>query len=185
MPDPIDNPYDPNQHGANADQASNDPLVTNEVDTDNQPAVQRVAPTLQLSRKGLILSLIAMVVVGLSVYAIFPESVGGPPLPVNVTVGVQPVELKEGGVAKLTDVVVIENLSDSEIPRLGIEINGQYLLHRDSALPVGEPLVLPQRVFTDKRSSQRYRPDKYPAKEIIVAGQLPSGSRGVSKFEFE
>ena len=104
--------------------------------------MQRVAPTLQLSRRGLIYSLLAMVVVGLSVYAIFPESVGGPPLPVNVTVGEQPVELSSGGIAKLTQVVVIENLSDNEIPRLGIEINGQYLLHRDSPLPVREPLVL-------------------------------------------
>ena len=151
--------------------------------SDTQP--QRVAPTLQLSRRGLLLSLAAMAMVGISVYAIFPDSVGGPPLPVKVTVDMQPVELTEGGIAKLTEVVVIENLSESEIPRLGIEINGQYLLHRKSPLPVGEPLVLAQRVFTDKRSSQRYRPDKYPAKEIIVMGQLPSGSRGVSKFEFE
>lgn len=150
---------------------------------DAQP--QRVAPTLQLSSRGLLISLAAMALVGIGVYAIFPDSVGGPPLPVNVTVGTQVVELSEGGIAKLTDVVVIENLSENEIPRLGIEINGQYLLHRESPLPVGEPLVLPQRVFTDKRSSQRYRPDKYPAKDIVVMGQLPSGSRGVSKFEFK
>ena len=156
--------------------------------SDSQPQVsqpQRVAPTLQLSSRGLLLSLAVMALVGIGVYAIFPDSVGGPPLPVKVTVGQQPVELSEGGIAKLTEVVVIENLSENEISRLGIEINGQYLLHRKSPLPVGEPLVLPQRVFTDKRSSQRYRPDKYPAKEIVVMGQLPSGSRGMSKFEFE
>ncbi len=144
-----------------------------------------VAPTLQLSQTGLILCFVAMIALGLSVYALFPESVGGPALPVRVQVDKQPVALDDGsGLAKLTEVVVIENLSENEIPRLGIEINGQYLLHRASPLPVGQPLVLPQRVFTDKRSSQRYDPVKYPANEVIVTGQLPSGARGVSKFEF-
>ena len=146
---------------------------------------QRVAPTLQLSRRGLVLSLIAMAAIGIGVYAVFPDSVGGPSLPVAVTLDRQPMETKQGDGATLTEVVVIENLSSSEIPRLGVEINGQYLLHRESPLPVGKPLVLPQRVFTDKRSSQRYNPIKYPATEVIVVGQLPSGARGVSKFEFE
>ena len=146
---------------------------------------QRVAPTLQLSRRGLVLCLITMVGVGLGVYAIFPESVGGPPLPVKVSLDKQPVESANGGGALLTDCVVIENETTNQIPRLSIEINGQYLLHRDSPLPVEESLVLPLRVFTDKRSSQRYNYVKYPVAEVIVTGQLPSGARGVSKFEFE
>ena len=145
----------------------------------------RVAPTLQLSRRGLVASLCLMAIVGLSVYAIFPDSVGGPPLPVKVSLDRKPIETTGGNAAMLTDVVVIENLADFEITRLGIEINGQYLLHQRSPLPVGEQLVLPQRVFTDKRSSQRYNPVRHPATEVIVVGQLPSGSRGVSKFEFE
>ena len=158
--------------------------MTENIQTE-QPSRQRVAPTLQLSRNGLLACLTAMVVVGLSVYALFPESVGGPPLPVTVSVDSQPVETKGGGGARMTEVLVIENLSEAEIPRLGIEINGQYLLHRDSPLPLGEPLVIPQRAFTDKRSSQRYNPTKYPATEVIVSGQLPSGARGMTKFEFE
>ncbi|NND99989.1 MAG: hypothetical protein HKN47_21940 [Pirellulaceae bacterium] len=145
----------------------------------------RVAPTAQLSRRGLIISLALMVCVGITVYALFPDSVGGPPLPVNVTVDRQPMATNAGGGATLTEVVVIENLAEHPISRLSIEINGQYLLHRDPPLDVGEKLQLAQRVFTDKRSSQRYNPIKYPAKEVMVTGQLPSGARGVSKFDLE
>ncbi|MGB7346446.1 MAG: hypothetical protein WBD20_19660 [Pirellulaceae bacterium] len=151
----------------------------------NSEPAPKVAPTLQLSRRGLIISLVAMVAVGLSVYALFPESINGPPLPVNATLDRQIVETKGGQGATLTDVVVLNNQSDADIPRLSIEINGQYLLHRESPLTQGESLVLPLRVFTDKRSSQRYNPVKYPAKEVIVTGQLPSGARGISKFEFK
>ena len=147
-------------------------------------ATSNVAPTLQLSRRGLILCLLAMVVVGLTVYSLFPESVGGPPLPVDVQLDSQPVETTSGMGAVLTEVVVVRNLSDHEIPKLTLEINGQYLLYQDPPLAVGESLVLPQRVFTDKRSSQRFDPSKYAVDEVKVTGQLPSGARGVTTFEF-
>lgn len=114
----------------------------------------------------------------------FPDSVGGPPLPVTAAIDRQPIETTGGQGALLTEVVVVQNQADHEIRRLSIEINGQYLLFQDSPLAVAEKLVLPQRVFTDKRSSQRFNPDKYQVEEIIVTGQLPSGARGVSKFEF-
>ena len=117
-----------------------------------------VAPTLQLSRVGLILCLLSMVTVGLAVYSIFPASVGGKPLPVEVELDRQPVETVSGLGAVLTEVVVVRNLSDHEIPKLTLEINGQYLLFQNSPLPPGQQLVLPQAVFTDKRSSQRFDP---------------------------
>jgi hypothetical protein len=144
----------------------------------------RVAPTLRLSRTGLIMSLLAMVLAGVGVYCIFPESVGGPPLPVQISLDQQPVETTSGVGAVMTEVVVIRNLADHPIPRLSIEINGQYLMFQESPLTVGQSLVLPLRVFTDKRSSQRYNPTKYPAKDITVAGQLPSGARGMTKVKF-
>ena len=150
---------------------------------DNIPA-SKVAPTLQLSRGGLTLCLLAMVVFGLTVYSLFPESVGGPPLPVEVQLDTQPMETTHGMGAVLTEVVVIRNLSDHEIPKLTLEINGQYLLYQAPPLAVGESLVLPQRVFTDKRSSQRFNPSKYAVEDVKVTGQLPSGARGVTKFEF-
>ena len=145
----------------------------------------KVAPTLQLSRTGLILSLLAMVTAGLGVYALFPESVGGPPLPVEVLVESQPVETTSGLGAVVTEVVVVKNTSESEIPKLTIEINGQYLIIQDKPLSIGETLVLPQSIFTDKRSSQRFNPGKYDVADVTVTGQLPSGARGVSKFEYE
>lgn len=144
-----------------------------------------IAPTLQLSRLGLILSLMAMVAVGLSVYAIFPESVGGPSLPVEVRLDHQPVETANGRGAVITEVVVVSNLTEFDIPRLSLDINGQYLLFRDSPLGKGQTLVVPQRVFTDKRSSQRFNPSKYDIEEITVTGQLPSGARGMTRFEFD
>lgn len=143
-----------------------------------------VAPTLRLSRRGLILSLLAMVGVGLGVYALFPSSVGGPSLPVEVTLDRRLVETVGGQGAIVTEVVVVRNLADHPIPRLSIDINGQYLLFRDSPLNVAEELVLPQQVFTDKRSSYRFDPSQYDVEDIVVTGQLPSGARGVTKFEF-
>ena len=146
---------------------------------------RELAPTMRLSRTGLIACLAAMVVSGLSVYALFPESVGGPPLPVSASVEMLPVETVSGVGAMMTEVVVVENLTDDEIGKLTIDINGQYLYLQNSPLAPRERLVMPQRTFTDKRSSARYDPIKYPVEDIVVTGQLPSGSRGVSKFEFE
>ena len=156
-------------------------------DTQTQLDVNKrpnVAPTLQLSRRGLILSLLAMVAAGLGVYALFPESVGGPPLPVEVRLDRQSVQTSGAAGAVITEVVVVSNTASHQIPRLSIEINGQYLLFRDSPLGRGESLVLPQRVFTDKRSSQRFNPSKYHVEDVTVSGQLPSGARGMSRFEF-
>lgn len=153
-------------------------------DTIIDPHEPKVAPTLQLSSRGLTFALLAMAAFGLSVYAMFPASVGGPPLPVNVVLDHQPIETVGGQGALLTEVIVVQNTADHEIKRLSIEINGQYLLFQNSPLGAGEQRALPQRVFTDKRSSQRFNPSKYDVEDVIVTGQLPSGARGVTKFEF-
>jgi hypothetical protein len=152
---------------------------------DQHPDRPRQAPTLRLTRTGLIACLSAMVVGGLSVYSLFPEQVGGPPLPVNVRVEVQPVETTSGVGALMTEVVVVENLINDPIRKLSIDINGQYLYIQNSPLAANEVLVMPQRAFTDKRSHTRFDPVKYPVEDIVVTGQLPNSSRGVSKFEFE
>lgn len=151
---------------------------------DRDDSIRSIAPTLQLSSLGLGLSLLAMVTIGLTVYALFPEHVDGPTLPVEVRLDRKPVQTADGQGAVVTEVVVIRNLADHEIPRLTLDINGQYLLFRKSPLKVGQTLVLPQRVFTDKRSSQRFNPSKYKVEDVTVTGQLPSGARGVTRFEF-
>lgn len=145
----------------------------------------RVAPAIRLSRRGLILSLAAMVLTGLTVYSMFPQSVGGPPLPVDVSLDQRPVEMVGGQGLRVAEVVVVKNLADHPIPRLSLDINGQYLLFRQSPLAVAEELVVPQQVFTDKRSSQRFDPSRYEVEDVVATGQLPSGARGVTKFEFD
>lgn len=150
----------------------------------NDPVLQEVDSNLGLSKVGLILSLASMVAVGLIVYSLFPNSVGGPPLPVKVELDYRMVEAMGGRGPVATEVVIVKNLESFEIPRLSIEINGQYLLFREAPLMSEEELVLPQDVFTDKRSSQRFNPRKYDVEDVVVTGQLPSGSRGVIKFDF-
>lgn len=144
-----------------------------------------ISPGLQLSRRGLCISLLLMVATGLSVYALFPESVGGPPLSVEVSLGQEPVETADGAGALMTEVILFHNLTDHAIPKFSIEINGQYLLFRDAPLEAKETLVLPQRVFADKRSNHRFNPVKYPVEEVTLTGQLPSGARGVTQFMFK
>lgn len=167
-----------NQTSAMTDQASSQ----NPSDKQELPTV---SPTVRLSRRGLIVSLLSMVGFGLAVYSVFPESVGGPPLPVAVMLDQRPVETVSGQGAVVTEVVVVKNLTAHAIPHLSLDINGQYLLFRETPLEVDEDLVLPQRVFTDKRSSQRFDPSRYEVEDVVVTGQLPSGARGVSKFEFQ
>ncbi len=144
----------------------------------------KVAPTMRLSRFGLIASLVSMVVAGLAVYAMFPSSVGGPPLPVEVEIGSEPVITTSGVGAIMTEVVIVKNRSDHEIAKLTLDINGQYLLIQNSPLKVDEILTLPQSVFTDKRSSQRFDPFRYEVEDVTVTGQLPTGARGVSELNF-
>mgnify|MGYP001823143430 CR=1 FL=1 len=154
-------------------------------DEDLAPSgIVRVAPTSRISRAQLLLAFAVMIAVGIGVYSVFPESVGGPPLPVTVTLGESPVDTVGGEIAVLTDVVQVTSQLDQPIHHLAIEINDQYLMMQASPLSPGETLVLPQGVFTDKRSSKRFDPSRQQVKEVIVRGQLPSKARGVSRFEF-
>ena len=137
-----------------------------------------------LGARGLTLSLLAACFIplaGLSIYAITVGGAYDKPLPVEVAIDVRPVELASGGGAVLAPVVVIRNLADFEIPRLTIDLNGQYFLHQDAPLRVGEELVLPQEIFSTK-SNQRWKPGVYPITEINVTGQLPSRARGVLEW---
>jgi hypothetical protein len=157
----------------------------NQAEDQSHESPPSVAPTLQMSRRALVFCLLAVVGIGLGVYSLFPSSVGGPSLPVDVQLDRRMVETVGGRGAIATEVVVVRNLADHPIPRLSIDINGQYLLFRDAPLQVAEELVLPQQVFTDKRSSYRFDPSQYDVEEVVVTGQLPGGARGVTKFEFE
>ncbi|QDV41747.1 hypothetical protein Enr13x_15900 [Stieleria neptunia] len=147
--------------------------------------IPRVAPTFQLSSRGLFAAFCVMIGVGLGVYALFPESIGGPPLPVVVTLDEAPLPTTGGQVAVLTPVVTVTSELDQPIRHLSIILNGQYEITQASPLQPGESLTLPQAIFTDKRSNRRFDPETRVVTEVMVRGQLPSKSRGVSKFFFE
>ncbi len=158
--------------------------MTEQTEQAVQPKLQPLDPNLGLSRRGLLLSLAGSVVAGLLVYSLFPESVGGPSLPVKVSLDHRMVESFGGRGLVAAEVVVVNNLEEFSSPRLSIEINGRFLLFRDPPLEALEELVLPQEVFTDTKSNQQFDPRVFEVEDIVVTGQLPSGSRGVIKKEF-
>ena len=147
--------------------------------------IVRVAPTSRLSRTALVSAFGLMIAIGLGVYSLFPDSIGGPPLPVTVSLEEAPVETTAGNIAMLTQVVSVTSDFDQPIKNLAIELNGDYVMMQSSPLAPGEKLVLPLSVFTAKRSSRRFDPQRQAVEDVIVRGQLPNNARGVSKFEFE
>lgn len=156
---------------------STDPIADREV--------VRVAPKAQLSRGALLAAFCVMIAIGLSVYALFPTSIDGPPLPVTVKLDEAPIETVGGNVALLTKVVTITSELDQPITNLTILVNEDYWMSQSSPLEAGGVLTLPLEVFTDKRSSRRFDPKTQRVSEVLVRGQLPSKARGVSKFLFE
>ncbi len=146
--------------------------------------MQRVAPRARLSRTNLILAFVTMVGVGLGVYALFPENVGGPPLPVAVALDDAPMKTRGAEIAVLTKVMTVTSELDQPIGNLTIILNGHYWLTHAAPLGPGETLTFPLEVFTDKRSSRRFDPAEHEVTDIVVGGQLPSKTRGVSKFRF-
>ena len=152
--------------------------------TDSLPP--RIAPTLTLSSRGLLLLLLLVCLVplsGLTLYAMVFGRAAEYKLPVNITIERRFVETRDGTGAVLTDVVVVESLADFDIPNVTLDLNGQYFLYQDAPLKAGETLVLPQQIFATK-SNQRFTPGRYPIEDVTVTGKLPSGARGVTETPF-
>lgn len=144
-------------------------------------------PGLTLSSRTLTVTWLAACFLTLAVlfsYAIFYGRGYDRPLPVEVTLERRPVEVVGGRGAAMTDVVVVRNLSDLTLPRVTMDLNGQYFLYRDQPLQPREELVLPQEIFRTK-SNLMFVPGRYPITEVNVTAQLPSGARGVAEVEFE
>lgn len=150
-------------------------------------AAPRLRPEPKLTGRGLFVALglaCLLPLGGLTIYAVLVGGAFDKPLPVEVRVDRLPVPLPESDTQVVADVVVLKNLADFDIPRVTIDLNGQYFLHRDAPLKAGEELVLPQSIFCTK-SNQRWEPGAYPLTEINVTGQLPSRSRGVLELELD
>lgn len=147
-------------------------------------SVQRPEP--KLSGRGLTILLLLVCLlplIGLTTYAVLHGPATDKSLPVEVQVTKRPVMVASGEGAILTDVIVVKNKADFDIPNLTLDLNGQYFLYQDSPLKAGEELVLPQQIFSTK-SNQRWVPGRYPLSEVNVTGRLPSGARGVVEIEF-
>lgn len=141
-------------------------------------------PAPRLSARGLTASLLLaclLPLAGLTLYAVVYGRASDHPLPVDVEVGKRPVELPSGQGAIWTDVVVLKNRAEFDIPNLTLDLNGQYFLHQHRPLEAGEELILPQQIFMTK-SSQPWVPGRYPLTEVNVTGRLPSGARGVIEY---
>ncbi|MEO9592283.1 hypothetical protein [Rhodopirellula bahusiensis] len=145
-----------------------------------------IAPTPQLSTRGLFLALATVCFVplfGLSLYAVIFGKASEHELPVEILIDRRPLLTIEGNSKLLDDVVVVTNEADFEIPNITMNLNGQYFLYQDKPLAVGETLVLRQAAFATK-SSQFWVPGRYPITEITVTGKLPTGARGVKEVQF-
>lgn len=183
---------DPNDHkpslaskspsGSEPEALSTEPEAsTTKPAPENTPS--RIAPAPRLSRGGLVIGFVAVILMGLLAYSFYPDAVGGPELPVTVevTTKVMPSKSKAMIPAK---VVSLTNESKDPLRHLAVILNGHYQIMQDSPLAPGETLDLPLAIFTDKRSSRRFDAKHYPVQKIVVRGQLPAGTRGVSVFRY-
>lgn len=144
-------------------------------------------PEPKLSGRGLTIALLTACFLPLFALSIYAMIVGGAfdkPLPVTVEVDRRPLPVVNGEAAMMDDVLVITNEADFDIPRLTIDINGQYFLHQDKPLRAKEQLVVRQAAFATK-ANQFWVPGNYPITEINVTGQLPSKARGVLEVNFD
>ncbi|MEZ6086529.1 MAG: hypothetical protein R3C05_00530 [Pirellulaceae bacterium] len=140
-----------------------------------------VRPGPRLSGPKTTLMLYGLIVVTISIVVgatIWMGRASDKALPVSAKLDRRMVPVADGSGAIPAEVIVLKNLSDHEIAKVDISINGQYFLYRNSPLAANEELVLPQNIFSTK-SNMRYNPEKYPVESITVTGRLPSGSRGV------
>lgn len=167
---------------------NSDPATARQIDpdTDVHEPPRSIAPTPQLSTRGLFVALATVCFVplfGLSLYAVVFGKASEYELPVEIIIDRRPLLTVEGNSQLMDDVIVVTNNADFEIPNLTMNLNGQYFLYQDKPLAVDETLVLRQAAFATK-SSQFWVPGRYPITEITVTGKLPTGARGVKEVQF-
>lgn len=141
----------------------------------------------KLSGRFVTAALYALVFVTISILACVALWIGPTKdheLPVSVKTGRAMVDLPDGSGAVMTDVLILTNESEYEIPNIDMAINAQYFLYRDPPLKPREVLTLPQAIFCTK-SSLRFDPAARPITKVTVTGRLPSGARGVHHVTFD
>ncbi len=143
-------------------------------------------PGPSLSSRALTVSLLAACFTTLAVllsYSIFYGRGYDRPLDVEIRLERRPIETADGQGAVMTDVLIVKNLTADTLPRVTLDLNGQYYLYRDKPLTPHEELVLPQAIFKTK-SNQAFVPGRYAISKVNVTAQLPSGARGVAVARF-
>ncbi len=147
--------------------------------TEPQPPDNRL-PGLQLSRRWLTISLIAVtlipVTLAATVWLAIPES-PEPNLPVEIAF--QPVAWPpEGPDVKLMPGLRIRNTTESDWRNVSMAINKQFYFYCPEPLPAGKDFQVPLAFFKTS-GNQPYRPTIVPMRLLTVYAQLPSGKRAI------
>ncbi len=165
------------------DHTTSSPTTT---DTTAFDPVRSIGPAPQLSTRGFFIALALVCLIPLTIlstYAVLFGKATERKLPVSVTIDRLAVPTSPGQPPELQDVIIIQNDADFVIPKLYVDLNGQFFMYPDQPLAVGEKRVLPQSEFVN-RTSQRWVPGNFRIDEVTVMGKLPSGARGVTEFHY-
>ena len=146
----------------------------------NQP------PGLQLSRRWLTISLIAVTLIPLTlaatVWLAIPES---PEPELAVEVVLEPVPWPpEGTDIRLMPGVRIHNSTKEAWTNVSMAINKQFYFYCPESVPGESDFRVPLAFFRTS-GNQPYRPTIVPMKMLTVYAQLPSGQRAIRDVKYE
>lgn len=143
-------------------------------------------PGLQLSRRWLTISLIAVtlipVTLAATVWLAIPEN-PEPELPVEVVL--EPVPWPpEGDDVRLMPGVRIHNTTTESWKNVSMGINKQFYFYCPEPISAGSDFRVPLSFFKTS-GNQPYRPTLVPLKMLTVYGQLPSGKRAIRDVKYD
>lgn len=150
-----------------------------------EPTPQLRPPGLQLSRRWLTISLIAVTLIPVSlaatVWLAIPES---PEPELAVEVVLEPVPWPpEGSDVRLMPGVRISNTTSEPWKNVSMAINKQFYFYCPEPLPAGAEFRVPLAFFRTS-GNQPYRPTTVPLKMLTIYGQVPSGKRAIRDVKY-
>ncbi len=139
---------------------------------------------LQLSRRWLTISLIAVTLIPVSlaatVWLAIPES---PEAELPVEVVLEPVPWQEGEEVKLMPGVRIHNTTSGQWTNVSMGINKQFYFYCPEPIAAGSDFRVPLAFFKTS-GNQPYRPTVVPLKMLTVYAQLPSRKRAIRDVKY-
>ena len=139
---------------------------------------------MQLSPRGLTLSLIAVTFIPVALAAtVWLAIPANPEPPLAAEVHLEPVAWpREGGNdVRLMPGVLIHNASDERWTNLSMGINNQFYFYAPDPLGGGQDFSVPLSFFRTS-GNQQYRPKFVRIKKLTVYAQLPSGRRAIHEI---